>query len=56
MGQVLTTEEIIAAYDAVTVRDVGELAREVLDFDRMSLSAVGRVRSEEDYREMMCLA
>lgn len=56
VGQVLTTEEIIAAYDAVTVRDVGELAREVLDFDRMSLSAVGRVRSEEDYREMMCLA
>ena len=30
-----------------------EMAAELLDFDRVSLSAVGRVGSEERYRELL---
>ena len=52
-GEVLSTEEVIAAYDAVTAEDVRALAAELLDFDRVSLSAVGRVGSEERYRELL---
>ena len=52
-GEVLSTEEVIAAYDAVTAEDVRTLAAELLNFDRVSLSAVGRVGSEERYRELL---
>ena len=52
-GQVLTTEEVIAAYDAVTADAVQSLAARLLDFDQLSLSAVGRVGSEEYYKELL---
>lgn len=52
-GQVLSHEEVIAAYDAVTARDVQELARELLDFQKVSLSAVGRVGTKEHYEELL---
>lgn len=50
---ILTPDEIIAAYDAVTREDVRALAEEMFDFGRVSLSAVGRVSPEEAYREML---
>ncbi len=52
-GEVLSTEEIIAAYDAVTPQEIQALAAELLDFEKMSLSAVGRVGAEERYRELL---
>ncbi|MBP1736155.1 MAG: peptidase [Oscillospiraceae bacterium] len=52
-GRVLTPDEIIAAYDMVTEEQVLTLAREIFDFKRMSLSAVGRVGTMEDYRELL---
>ena len=52
-GQVLTAEEVIAAYDAVTAEDVRRMAQRVLDFERVSLSAVGRVGTEEHYRDLL---
>jgi len=49
-GTVLTPDEIIAAYDAVTREDVLALARTIFDPRNMALSAVGRVENEEYYR------
>ena len=46
-------EEVISLYDAVTEQDVAELAQQIFQFDRMSLSAVGRVGSEEHYAELL---
>ncbi len=52
-GSVLEPDEIIAAYDSVTRADVQRLARELFRFDRASLSAVGRVGTEEEYRALL---
>jgi len=52
-GKVLEADDIIAAYDAVTCQDVLDLARDLFDFRRASLSAVGRVGDEDYYREML---
>ena len=52
-GAVLEADDIIAAYDAVKREDVLALARELFDFDRVSLSAVGRVGEEDYYRELL---
>ena len=49
-GKVSSPDEILAAYDAVTAQQVRDLAGEVLDFSRASLSAVGRVRTAEEYQ------
>lgn len=52
-GRVRSPEEIIAAYDAVTAQQLRDLAGELIDFENCSLSAVGRVRSEEELREQI---
>ncbi len=52
-GAVLSAQEVIDAYDAVTGEDVRALAEELLDFRRLSLSAVGRVKTEEEYRKLL---
>ncbi len=48
---ILRPEEIIAAYDAVTEESVLGAAREIFDFDRLSLSAVGKISDEKTYRQ-----
>lgn len=48
--RILTPDEIIEAYDAVTVDEIRRLAEETFDWTRASLSAVGRVAEEEAYR------
>ena len=52
-GEVLSPDEIIAAYDAVTREDVRELARALFRFENASLSAVGRVGGAEEYRALL---
>lgn len=52
-GEILTSAEIIAAYDAVTAEDVHALAQEIFDFSRASLSAVGRVATIEQYQQLL---
>ena len=42
-------KEIIAAYDAVTADQIRQLAQEIFQMDRASLSAVGRVKAAADY-------
>ena len=47
---VLTPDEIITSYDAVTRDDILTLARTIFDPQKIALSAVGRVESEAYYR------
>ncbi|MBQ3404678.1 MAG: insulinase family protein [Oscillospiraceae bacterium] len=53
MGYVQDVDDMVAEYDAVTVDDVRKLAGELLDLERLSFSAVGRVRSTEEYMEKL---
>lgn len=53
LGRVMDADEIIAAYDAVTADGVKALAEEIFDFGRVSLSAVGRVRTADEYRALI---
>ncbi len=50
-GHAHTPEDIIRGFDAVTGDSVLRLAREVFDFDRVSLSAVGQVKDKEQYKK-----
>ncbi len=52
-GEFLSSDEIIAAYDAVTQEQVRSLAQQTFDYSQASLSAVGRVRPEEDYQNYL---
>ena len=48
-GYAQTPEEAVAKLEAVTTEDVHLLAKELLDFEKMSFSAVGNVSKEDDY-------
>ncbi len=52
-GRVQATEEILARYDAVTAGQLRDLARELFAPERTSLSAVGRVRTVQSYRDRL---
>ena len=56
MGEIMTPEQIIAAYNAVTREEIMDLARDTFRWDRVSLSAVGRVRTPEEYRALLAEA
>jgi len=52
-GHIPTPEETIARYDAVTLQSVHSLAQQLIDFNRLSFSAVGDVADEAKYRKML---
>ena len=52
-GRQIETDEIIQKYDAVTTEDVLKLARNVLDFNNVAISAVGQVSSEDYYLSLL---
>ena len=52
-GRQVEPEELIAGLEAVTCADVLALAREMITPARMSFSAVGKVRTEEEYRTLL---
>ncbi|MPM10110.1 putative zinc protease [bioreactor metagenome] len=52
-GKVMSPDEIIAAYDAVTREQVQALAKQLFDFEAVSLSAVGKVGTEAEYRAII---
>ncbi|MCL2699722.1 MAG: insulinase family protein, partial [Defluviitaleaceae bacterium] len=52
LGRVYTPDEIIGKINAVTLQRIEELKREIFDFTKMSVSAVGCV-GEHDLRRMM---
>ena len=51
--RVLTTQEVIDAYDAVTAGDVRALAQRLFQGGQASLSVVGRIAPEEHYRKLL---
>lgn len=52
-SRMLTPDEVIEAYDAVTVEGVKVMAKELFNFQNISLSAVGRVGDEAYYRDLI---
>ena len=54
-GSCLTTDEIAERYESVTDEDILRLARNRLDFSKLSLSALGRVEKAEAYAEVLGL-
>lgn len=48
-----TPEDIIRGFDAVTRDSVLSLARDIFDFSRVSLSAVGQVKAQDVYRQAL---
>jgi predicted Zn-dependent peptidase len=53
LGEILRPEEIIERYDSVTREQVLDSARRIITFDKLSLSAVGKVATAEEYRDML---
>lgn len=52
-GRVLSLEEMLAGYDAITTNDVLQLARRILNFQEMSLCAVGQVEPLSFYEKLV---
>lgn len=52
-GTFVSPEETVALLEAVTREDVLALARELLDWDKLSFSAVGNVDAPEDYLKLL---
>lgn len=52
-GRVRTREEILEAYDRVTQEQLRQLAGEIFQWERASLSAVGRVRTSGEYTQWL---
>ena len=48
-GHAQSPEEAVEKLEKVTVSDVHRLAKELLDFEQMSFSAVGNVSQPEEY-------
>ena len=53
LGYSLDLNELMERYDAVTQETVLETAQNILDFSRLSFSAVGRVRTAAQYQEWL---
>lgn len=54
-GQVRETDQILAEYDRITREQLRELAGELFQFSRASLSAVGRTEHSEEYSRILPL-
>ncbi|MCL2568763.1 MAG: insulinase family protein [Oscillospiraceae bacterium] len=54
-GHIPTPEETITRYDAVTLDSIRTLAERLIDFNRLSFSAVGEVADEAKYRKLLSL-
>ncbi len=53
LGRIPTLDEIIERYNSVTLDSIMELASEILDFDRLSFSAVGKIGDEDKYKRII---
>ena len=51
-GRDVSVDELVAGLEAVTAGDVKALAQSVLDFEKMSFSAVGNVAPREEYLKL----
>ncbi|NLW65091.1 MAG: insulinase family protein [Clostridiales bacterium] len=55
IGSCLSTEEIVERYEAVTCEDILRLAQNRLDFEKLSLSVLGKVEQPEEYAGVLGL-
>lgn len=55
LGSVRSVDEVAAHYDAVEREDILTLCREMMVGEKLSLSAVGRLSGEGEYREILGL-
>lgn len=55
LGEIPEPDELISSYEAVTCDDILRVSRNIFKADNLSLSAVGRVRHVEEYRECIKL-
>ena len=53
LGEIVSAEELIERYNAVTEDDILAAARSIFRPELASFSAVGRVRSTDDYRRLI---
>ena len=53
LGEIVSAEELIERYNAVTEDDILAAARRIFRPENASLSAVGRVRAVDDYRRLI---
>ena len=53
LGEIVSAEELIERYNAVTEEDILAAARSIFRPENASLSAVGRVRSTDEYRRLI---
>ena len=53
LGRAVQADELIASYDAVTAEQVTDLARRLLDFNQVSICAVGQTESEDYYAGLL---
>lgn len=52
-GQVQSVDETIESYENVTLSDICQIAEKVFDMNALSFSAVGKVKSADEYRELI---
>lgn len=52
-GKVFTTDEILQNYDNVTIQDVMNIAKKILDFNKASICVVGDVSNQEVYQKFL---
>ncbi len=53
LGRVVQSDELIQQYDAVTSEQIMALAREVLDFNKISISVVGQLSTPLYYKNLL---
>jgi len=52
-NEILSADEIIHAYDAVTLEEINALAKVLFDRSTLSVTAVGKVREKEVYLDLL---
>ena len=55
LPRVMSTDELLERYNAVTREDVLDLARSLMDFSQLSLVSLGRPGSEAEYEKLRLL-
>ena len=53
LGEVVSAEELIERYNAITEDDILAAAREIFRPELASISSVGRVRGVDEYRKLI---
>ena len=51
--RVITHDEIVSRYESVTLDDIAAIANAVFVPEKISFSAIGRVKTAEEYRDML---